>query len=60
MNKVFLIGRLTDEPNKTETPNGIAVATLITVNRRFRRDGNSHDFARCTWRKTAELWTVFE
>lgn len=59
MNKVFLIGRLTDEPNQTETPNGIAVCSFkLAVNRRYKdSEGNNQaDFLPVVaWRKTAEL-----
>ena len=63
MNKVFLIGRLTDEPNQTETPNGIAVCSFkLAVNRRFKdSEGNNQaDFLPVVaWRKTAELCGQF-
>lgn len=58
MNKVFLIGRLVDEPNQTETPNGIAVCSFkLAVNRRFKdSEGNNQaDFIPIVaWRGQAE------
>ena len=39
MNKVFLIGRLTEAPQQRQTPNGVSVTTFrIAINRRFNRD----------------------
>lgn len=37
MNKIFLIGNLTGDPELRTTPNGITVCTMnLAVNRRFR------------------------
>lgn len=39
MNKVFLVGRLTAEPEHRTTPNGVSVCTLrMAVTRRMNRD----------------------
>ena len=39
MNKVFLKGRLTNEPELRQTPNGVSVSKFtIAVNRRFDRE----------------------
>lgn len=57
MNKVFLIGRLTKEPELKYTPNGKAVATFtLAVNRPFTQNGNSEaDFINIVvWGKSAE------
>lgn len=58
MNKVFLMGRLTADPEMRQTPTGVAVTTFtIAVNRRFAKDGQTQsDFIRCTaWRQQAEF-----
>lgn len=58
MNKVFLIGNLTRDPELTETPSGVAVCHFaIAVNRNYSsQDGERQtDFFNCTaWRTTAE------
>lgn len=58
MNKVFLIGNLTRDPELTETPSGVAVCHFaIAVNRNYSsQDGERQtDFFNCTaWRATAE------
>lgn len=58
MNKVFLIGNLTRDPELTETPNGVAVCKMsIAVNRDYENaDGNRDvDFFNITvWRGRAE------
>lgn len=58
MNKVVLIGRLTDDVELRYTPNGIAVGNFtLAVNRKFKSQNGEYDtdFIRCTvWRKTAE------
>ena len=58
MNKVFLIGNLTRDPELTETPGGVAVCHFaIAVNRNYSgQDGERQtDFFNCTaWRATAE------
>ena len=54
MNKVFLIGNLTRDPELTETPSGVAVCHFaIAVNRNYSsQDGERQtDFFNCTaWR----------
>ena len=59
MNKVFLIGNLTRDPELTETPSGIAVCRFgIAVNRNYKgSDGERQtDFFNCiVWRNQAEL-----
>lgn len=54
MNRVFLIGRLTRDPELRYTPNGAAVATFtVAVDRKFNR--NEADFIPIVvWNKTAE------
>ena len=58
MNKVFLIGNLTRDPELTETASGVAVCNFsIAVNRNYAsQDGERQtDFFNCTaWRNTAE------
>ena len=58
MNKVFLIGNLTRDPELTETPSGVAVCHFaIAVNRGYSsQDGERQtDFFNCTaWRGQAE------
>ena len=58
MNKVFLIGNLTRDPELTETPGGVAVCHFsIAVNRNYTsQDGERQtDFFNCTaWRGQAE------
>lgn len=58
MNKVFLIGNLTRDPELTETPSGVAVCHFaIAVNRNYAsQDGERQtDFFNCTaWRSIAE------
>lgn len=54
MNKAFLIGRLTAEPELRTTPNGVSVCTLrIAVNRRFQRDVTDF-FTVIAWRAMGE------
>ena len=52
MNKTFIIGNLTRDPELRSTPSGVAVCTFtVAVNRR----NNEADFFRCTaWRQLAE------
>lgn len=63
MNKIFLIGRLTKEPDTRSTTNGVAVCTFtLAVDRKFKdANGNKEaDFLSIvTWRKTAELCTQY-
>lgn len=58
MNKVTLVGRLTDDVELRYTPNGVAVGNFtLAVNRKFKNQNGEYDadFIRCTvWRKTAE------
>ena len=58
MNKVFLIGNLTRDPELTETPSGVSVCHFaIAVHRNYpSQDGERQtDFFNCTaWRSTAE------
>ena len=58
MNKVFLIGNLTRDPELRETPSGVAMCRFsIAVNRAFAsQDGERQtDFFECTaWRGLAE------
>lgn len=59
MNKVFLKGRLTNDPELRQTPNGVPVAKFtVAVNRRFDREKT--DFINCeAWRNTAEFISKF-
>ena len=58
MNKVFLIGNLTRDPELTETPSGVAVCHFaIAVNRNYASSNGERqtDFFNCTaWRSLAE------
>lgn len=58
MNRVFFIGRLTRDPELTETPIGVARCRFaLAVDREYRdADGERRtDFFECTaWRSTAE------
>lgn len=58
MNKVFLIGNLTRDPEMSETGNGTAVCRFsIAVNRSYAESTGERktDFFECTaWRGTAE------
>ena len=58
MNKVFLIGNLTRDPELTETASGVAVCNFsIAVNRNYASQYGERqtDFFNCTaWRGTAE------
>ena len=58
MNKVYLIGNLTRDPEITETPSGVPVCHFaIAVNRSYSsQDGERQtDFFNCTaWRSLAE------
>lgn len=59
MNKVFMIGRLTDKPELRYTNSNVPFARFtLAVNRQFsNQDGEKEaDFINClAWRKTAEL-----
>jgi len=58
-NKVFIIGRLTRDPEIRYTPSGIAVTRFsVAVSRNFRGKGNQPetDFLRVVaWRRLAEI-----
>ena len=58
MNKVFLIGRLTRDPELKTTTTGISVTTFsIAVDRNFTKEDGTRDadFINClSWRKQAE------
>lgn len=59
-NKVFIIGRLTRDPETRYTPSGIAVARFtIAVSRTFKPqsgDGDTADFFRVVaWRRLGEI-----
>lgn len=54
MNKVYLIGRLTNAPEQRQTPNGVSVCTFsIAVNRRMNREVTDY-FNVVAWRGLAE------
>lgn len=58
MNKVILMGRLTQEPELRQTPTGLSVVSFgIAVNRRFAKEGQqTTDFINCVaWRQQAEF-----
>ena len=63
MNKIFLIGNLTGDPELRTTPNGDSVCTMtIAVNRRFtsNREERQTDFFRITaWRQLGETCSRF-
>ena len=63
MNKIFLIGNLTGDPELRTTPNGITVCTMnLAVNRRFsgNREERQTDFYRVTaWRQLGETCSRF-
>ncbi len=60
LNKVFLIGNLTRDPDLRYTPSGVAVATLgLAVNRKYRGQDDEWKEDTCfvdvvVWRETAE------
>ena len=58
MNKVYLIGNLTRDPELSETPSGVAMCRFsIAVNRNYSSGDSERqtDFFNCTaWRSTAE------
>lgn len=63
MNKIFLIGNLTGDPELRTTLNGITVCTMnLAVNRRFsgNREERQTDFYRVTaWRQLGETCSRF-
>ena len=55
MNKVFLIGNVTRDPELSETPSGVAVCRLgLAVNRRFSSTDETDFFNITAWRQLAE------
>lgn len=55
MNKVFVIGRLTKDPEKRMTPNGVSVATFsVAVPRRANRE-EADFFNVVAWRGLADI-----
>lgn len=56
MNKVFLIGNLTRDPESGTTPSGVNYCRFsIAVNRRFSRENNETDYFNIsTWRGLAD------
>ena len=58
MNKVILIGRLSQDPEMRTTPNGVATTTFsVAVSRNYTNQAGERetDFFRCVaWRKQAE------
>ena len=54
MNKIFLVGRVSQAPEQRTTPSGVSVTTFnIAVNRRYNREET--DFIRIvTWRALAD------
>ena len=59
LNKVILGGRLTNQPELKQTPQGVCVTTFsMAVNRRGKKD--EADFINCVaWRQTAEFITKY-
>lgn len=57
MNKVFLIGNLTSDPESRTTQSGVSLCTFtIAVNRRHTADKQEADFFRVTaWRQLGEI-----
>jgi len=58
MNRVILMGRLTKDPELSQTPSGVSVVRFsIAVNRRFAKEGQQQaDFISIVaWRTTAEF-----
>ena len=57
LNKVFLIGNATRDPELSETPSGVSVCKFgLAVSRSYEQDGERQtDFFNCTaWRGLAE------
>lgn len=63
MNKVFLIGNLTKDPEMRSTQSGVAVCNFsIAVNRRFKKENGEQetDFLNVVaWRQLAELCSKY-
>lgn len=58
MNVVILMGRLTSDPELSQTPSGISVAKFsVAVERNYGKDGKKEtDFINCiAWRTTGEF-----
>lgn len=57
MNKVFLIGNLTSDPESRTTQSGVSLCSFtIAVNRRHTADKQEADFFRVTaWRQLGEI-----
>lgn len=58
INKVILLGNLTDEPDLKQTPGGLSVCNFtIAVSRKFAKQGEqSADFIKiCAWRSSADF-----
>lgn len=55
VNRVVLVGRMTQDPEVRKTQSGVSVCSFtVAVNRRFNRDQT--DFIRCVaWRQTADF-----
>lgn len=62
MNKVILMGRLTKDPEVSQTQNNTCVCSFnLAVNRRFRSEGQPEtDFIKIVaWNKTAEFCSKY-
>lgn len=63
MNKAILVGRLTKDPELSQTPNGVSNCRFtIAVNRRYKNaeGGYDADFINCiAWRQQAEFLAKF-
>jgi single-strand DNA-binding protein len=57
MNKAFIIGRLTKDPEFRMTPSGVALSQFtVAVDRIPRQENQSTDFVRVVaWRRLAEI-----
>ena len=57
LNKVILCGRLTNNVELKQTPNGISVCSFaLAVNRKLADQNQNVDFIKCVaWRQTAEF-----
>ena len=55
MNRAFLVGRITADPELRTTPSGIATTTITVAVNRYTQNGEQTDFIRCVvWRRQAE------
>lgn len=62
MNKVFIMGRLTKDPEQRMTPSGIEISKITIADNRPKRSGEEQqtDFFNCVaFRKTAEILNKF-